>query len=56
MRIPSSVEILQHVIDDIEAELEEQKTLGQTVSRPKIGRNAACPCGSGKKLKNCCLS
>jgi hypothetical protein len=21
----------------------------------KIGRNAACPCGSGKKYKNCCL-
>ena len=20
-----------------------------------IGRNAACPCGSGKKYKNCCL-
>lgn len=22
---------------------------------PKISRNAACPCGSGKKYKNCCL-
>lgn len=22
---------------------------------PKIGRNAPCPCGSGKKYKNCCL-
>jgi uncharacterized protein len=21
---------------------------------PKIGRNAACPCGSGKKFKHCC--
>lgn len=21
----------------------------------KIGRNEACPCGSGKKYKNCCL-
>jgi preprotein translocase subunit SecA len=20
----------------------------------KIGRNDACPCGSGKKYKNCC--
>ncbi|QCW82716.1 hypothetical protein EQU24_11055 [Methylotuvimicrobium buryatense] len=54
--IPSSVENLQHVIDDIEAELEEQKTLGQATSKPKIGRNAPCPCGSGKKFKNCCLS
>jgi len=23
---------------------------------PKIGRNDKCPCGSGKKYKNCCLS
>jgi uncharacterized protein YecA (UPF0149 family) len=23
---------------------------------PKIGRNDACYCGSGKKYKNCCLS
>lgn len=22
---------------------------------PKIGRNAPCPCGSGKKFKQCCL-
>ncbi len=21
----------------------------------KIGRNTLCPCGSGKKYKNCCL-
>ncbi len=21
----------------------------------KVGRNAPCPCGSGKKYKNCCL-
>jgi hypothetical protein len=23
-------------------------------SEPKIGRNAPCPCGSGKKHKKCC--
>ena len=22
----------------------------------KIGRNAFCPCGSGKKYKHCCLN
>ena len=22
---------------------------------PKVGRNAPCPCGSGKKYKKCCL-
>jgi len=25
-----------------------------TASVPKVGRNAPCPCGSGKKYKNCC--
>jgi SWIM/SEC-C metal-binding protein len=23
---------------------------------PRIGRNDYCPCGSGKKFKNCCCS
>ena len=23
---------------------------------PKIGRNDYCPCGSGKKFKNCCAT
>ncbi|MTI66850.1 MAG: hypothetical protein FH753_09655 [Firmicutes bacterium] len=26
------------------------------VTREKIGRNAPCPCGSGKKYKKCCLN
>lgn len=25
------------------------------MSKSKLGRNAPCPCGSGKKYKNCCL-
>lgn len=27
-----------------------------TRETPKIGRNEACPCGSGKKFKKCCLN
>jgi hypothetical protein len=27
----------------------------QGANKMKIGRNAPCPCGSGKKYKNCCL-
>jgi uncharacterized protein len=23
---------------------------------PKVGRNQPCPCGSGKKYKQCCLA
>ena len=25
-------------------------------SGPKVGRNDACPCGSGKKYKKCCMA
>ena len=27
---------------------------GAQVKRVKVGRNDPCPCGSGKKYKNCC--
>ncbi|MBY6185818.1 YchJ family protein [Marinobacter hydrocarbonoclasticus] len=27
---------------------------GEFSPEPKAGRNAACPCGSGKKFKRCC--
>lgn len=35
-----------------------QKGTVKTVRRkaPKVGRNAPCPCGSGKKYKKCCLN
>ena len=32
----------------------EQKKSGTVVKGRKIGRNEACPCGSGKKYKHCC--
>ena len=35
-----------------EAEIQGQKQ--QTIHKKKIGRNDPCPCGSGKKYKNCC--
>ncbi len=27
----------------------------QLQSKKKVGRNDACPCGSGRKYKHCCL-
>jgi len=27
----------------------------KSTGRVKIGRNSLCPCGSGKKYKNCCM-
>ncbi len=32
----------------------EGKTKRQAVRKEKVGRNAPCPCGSGKKYKFCC--
>ena len=34
----------------------ENPDVDRTVRReePKVGRNDPCPCGSGKKYKNCC--
>jgi len=36
--------------------VEPAQPVGVTIrrSQPKIGRNDPCPCGSGKKYKNCC--
>ena len=33
-----------------------ERAIPETVRRstPKVGRNDPCPCGSGKKFKNCC--
>ena len=33
-----------------------RKPVQQVRKFNKIGRNDPCPCGSGKKYKNCCLS
>jgi len=33
---------------------ETPKTVQSIRKSPKIGRNAPCPCGSGKKYKKCC--
>jgi preprotein translocase subunit SecA len=33
------------------SEERDEKTLAQAV--PRVGRNEPCPCGSGKKYKNC---
>ena len=39
-----------------EAQVPDREAKPQTVRRdhPKVGRNDPCPCGSGKKYKNCC--
>ena len=39
-------------VDNIEAPTDEPKQ--PVVKETKVGRNDLCPCGSGKKYKNCC--
>lgn len=41
--------IVRDLLDNADKVIEAKAEL------PKIGRNAACPCGSGKKYKKCCL-
>ena len=33
---------------------DSQKKVQVINKEPKVGRNDPCPCGSGKKYKNCC--
>ena len=39
-------------------ELDEPPSISDNLKgkKKKIGRNAPCPCGSGKKFKKCCLN
>jgi preprotein translocase subunit SecA len=39
-----------------QTEVPDRENRQETVrrSKPKVGRNDLCPCGSGKKYKNCC--
>ncbi len=55
----SSVKITGEGLDDTvskELGVNSQKTSNTTVVKeePKVGRNDPCPCGSGKKYKQCC--
>lgn len=43
--IKRKVTTIYHLAGDVTA---------KDVDTPKIGRNDKCPCGSGKKYKNCC--
>lgn len=40
-------------MDERKAQLEQSGE--RVLFRTKIGRNATCPCGSGRKFKKCCI-
>lgn len=65
-KIYSSTSVLYHstvfstsieLISELENTVEQDEVLQEqiAVSNVKVGRNDPCPCGSGKKYKNCCL-
>jgi uncharacterized protein len=51
-------ELRESLADDVLANRRYwfERSIPETVRRasPKVGRNDPCPCGSGKKFKNCC--
>jgi preprotein translocase subunit SecA len=54
--LPSSYENAHEInqVSDVEfEEVKEKPKQKPVVADPKINRNDACPCGSGKKYKNC---
>jgi hypothetical protein len=49
-------EQLFKIRDDLLAQAERERAKAIDMPSNNIGRNAPCPCGSGKKYKHCCLS
>ena len=45
----------QHEVDHFDGKTILDRKRRPIVKGKKIGRNAPCPCGSGKKYKKCCL-
>ncbi|MCI8524709.1 MAG: preprotein translocase subunit SecA [Oscillospiraceae bacterium] len=57
VRIKSQEEVRREKVAKVTFEGGGDKTVKRqpTVKKAKAGRNDPCPCGSGKKYKNCCL-
>ena len=56
-RVGYKREDIQRQMDDLwnqKAEHDSFDTFIPYIAPPKVGRNDPCPCGSGKKYKNCC--
>jgi peptide deformylase len=47
-------QVWQHELNHING-VEEEIVIIATAPKQKVGRNDKCPCGSGLKLKRCCL-
>lgn len=49
-------QVWQHEIDHLNGVEEHVVPLNHSTQLLKVGRNDSCPCGSGRKYKQCCLS
>ena len=49
-------EQLFKIRDDLLAQAERERAKATDMPSNNVGRNAPCPCSSGKKYKHCCLS
>jgi uncharacterized protein YecA (UPF0149 family) len=45
---------IKHIETQHEKDITAIKKTYKQKNNAKLGRNALCPCGSGKKFKNCC--
>jgi uncharacterized protein len=54
--VQASRERLPEAVQDVYDYLAEHRPKAEPMRReaPKVGRNEACPCGSGRKFKRCC--
>ncbi len=49
----------QRILSKVQVAIEQSekaKKAKPVIHKPEVGRNDPCPCGSGKKYKNCCLN
>jgi uncharacterized protein len=51
----AAVLILSHLASAVDSDLADGEP-PYVPATPKVGRNAPCPCGSGKKYKKCCAA
>ena len=59
MKIMLSPEEAKKILAKLQIAVEQSekaKRARPAVKKEEVGRNDLCPCGSGKKYKNCCLN
>ena len=51
-------EKLKNALNNLDKAIDNkhEKEMIEVLNQYKIGRNEPCPCGSGKKFKNCCIN